>query len=271
MHNSYYMVETLVIRNTNQPSLFQDGRLVVWFSRGAASACALKLVAHMKPLAIYCDTSADENEDGARFQADVERWTGVQIQSIRSAEFKSIEDVFEARQYMSGVNGAVCTTEMKKVPRFQFQRADDIHIFGYTIDEADRLAKFEADNFDMSLAWPLIQAGFSKEDCFGLIRDAGITLPLMYLLGFKNNNCIGCVKSKGVKYWNKVRKHFPAVFKRRAEQSRRIGCRLVEFHGVRIFLDELPPDADDNIVEDLSCGPHCGSVLALAAETGITR
>ena len=33
----------------------------------------------------------------------------------------------------------------------------------------------------------------------------------MYKLGYKNNNCIGCVKGQAG-YWNKIRKDFPDVF-----------------------------------------------------------
>lgn len=251
------MIEQIQIRHARQTSLFKDGRLIVWFSCGAASAVALKMLAHMNPIAVYCDLSNDENKDNARFLLDVEKWTGIKILTIRSKKFQNCEQVWEERQYMSGPMGAPCTVEMKKVPRFDFQRADDTHVFGYTIDEMERLSDFESANIDMNLAWPLVQAKMTKDDCLQLITGGGIAVPVMYRLGFKNNNCIGCVKSTSVRYWNRIRKYFPEVFQRRCEQSRRIGCRLVRYKGVRIFLDELPPDADDNIEEDLSCGPHC--------------
>lgn len=251
----------LSVRMSNQPSLFKDGRLIVWFSCGAASACALKLTAHLNPLAVYCDTSANEHQDNARFRADVERWTGVKIQVIKSEKFQTCEDVWEERQYMSGPNGAPCTVELKKVPRFHFQRADDTHVFGFTADEQDRLERFENDNSDMNLAWPLVTVGMSKADCFAMLKSEGIALPVMYQLGFKNNNCIGCVKASGAHYWNLVRKHFPVIFRLRCEQSRRIGCRLVKVNGVRVFLDELPPDADDGVEENVSCGPQCAPTV----------
>jgi hypothetical protein len=258
-HPPLCSTDLLDVRLSSQASLFKDGRLLVWFSCGAASACALKLVAHMNPLAIYCDLSKDENADNVRFRADVEAWTGVKVVVIKSAIYETIEDVFEARQYMSGPAGAPCTVEMKKVPRFKFQRADDTHIFGFTTDEQARLKSFEDDNHDMNLAWPLVQAGMTKADCLRMIEEAGIELPLMYRLGYANNNCEGCVKASSAKYWNRVRKTSPAVFLRRCEQSRRLGCKLVRYKGERIYLDELPEDATDNVIEDLSCGPQCAS------------
>lgn len=80
----------------------------------------------------------------------------------------------------------------------------------------------------------------------------------MYSLGFRNNNCIGCVKSTSPTYWDRVRRHFPDVFKKRCEQSRAIGCRLVEYHGKRIFLDELPAVITDRRKEkNIECGVIC--------------
>ena len=245
------------IRKSSQGALFKDGRLVVWFSAGAASACALKLVAHLNPMAVYCDTSKDEHKDNERFRRDVEAWTGVRVTTIASKLYASVEDVFEARSYMSGPAGAPCTVEMKKVPRFDFQRADDTHVFGMTIDEKRRIARFESDNHDMNLTWPLVEAGMSKPDCLRMIEAAGIAIPAMYLLGYENNNCAGCVKATSPAYWNLVRKTHPAVFARRCEQSRRLGARLVKLKGVRIFLDELPEQAAERVAEDLSCGPQC--------------
>lgn len=258
------MIDRLNIRSARQSSLFKDGRLLVWFSCGAASACALKLVAHLNPLAVYCNLANNEHEDNIRFRADVERWTGVPVTVISSTQYESCEDVWEHRRFMAGPNGAPCTVEMKKVPRFNFQRADDTHIFGLTADEVDRIGKFESDNIDMNLAWPLVQAGMTKADCIQCVADAGIVIPVMYRLGFNNNNCIGCVKATSARYWNMIRRFFPAVFRVRCEQSRRLGAKLVRYKGVRIFLDELPPDEDDGIVEDLSCGPQCRVKEALA-------
>lgn len=248
----------LDVRLSSQASLFKDGRLLVWFSCGGASACALKLVAHLNPMAIYCDLSKDENADNVRFRADVERWTGIKVTVIKSKLYDTVEEVFEARQYMSGPAGAPCTVEMKKVPRFDFQRADDTHIFGMTADESSRIRKFEADNHDMNLAWPLVKAGLTKDDCLEMLTAAGIVLPTAYLLGYENNNCEGCVKASSARYWNRVRKTAPEVFRRRCEQSRRLGCKLVRWKGERIYLDELPEEADDQITERISCGPDCG-------------
>jgi hypothetical protein len=235
------------------------GRTLVWFSCGAASAVALKLAAQKYPdvRGIYCDLSRDEHPDNARFRADVEKWTGVKVEVIKSKLYNTVEEAWDARKYMSGVSGAPCTVEMKKVPRFAYQWAEDVHIFGLTVDEQDRIRSFENENHELFLEWTLRDAGLTKPDCLQMLRDTGIEIPVMYRLGFENNNCIGCVKATSPRYWNLVRKHFPDVFKRRAEQSRRLGAKLARYKGARIYLDELPSDATEQVVEDLSCGPQC--------------
>lgn len=246
------------------------GRNIVWFSCGAASAVAARMAVEKYGAenihVVYCDTSKDENADNPRFMADVEKWIGVKIETIRSEKYQSVEDVFEARQYMSGPSGAPCTVEMKKVPRFQYQWGGDVHIFGLTADETmplcrnpqrDRIKRFSHDNHDLRLDWILADNGITKADTLRIVEEAGIALPIHYSLGFANNNCWGCVKATSPKYWNLVRKHNTEVFARRCEQSRRIGCKLVRLKGERIFLDELPPDEEEDIKEDLSCGPQC--------------
>jgi hypothetical protein len=133
-----------------------------------------------------------------------------------------------------------------------------MHIFGLTADEERRIVRFEKQNPDLDMEWILRDADIKKEDCYKILSAAGISLPVMYSLGFKNNNCIGCVKSTSFAYWDRVRKYFPEVFKKRCEQSRKIGCRLIEYHGKRIFLDELPdPITDKRRERSIECGVIC--------------
>ena len=235
-------------------------RTVVWFSCGAASACAAALAtANCKDVhVVYCDTLAEEHPDNQRFLEDVERWIERPIEIIRSDKYASVSDVFEKTRYMSGIKGARCTVEMKKVPRFAYQQPDDLHVFGLTADEGRRIANFEGNNPDLNLYWVLREGGLTKADCYTMLKNAGIALPVMYSLGFKNNNCIGCVKATSAKYWANVRRHFPIIFALRAEQSRLLGVRLVRYKGVRMFLDELPLNIEDlTPEEDIECGPIC--------------
>lgn len=218
------------------------------------------LSGHYEVIPINCDTRQSEHPDNYRFTADCERWFGRPIVHVRNSEYATVDDVFEKTGYMAGINGARCTTELKKLPRLAFARADDIHIFGYTLEEKDRAIEFEQYNPDLLLRWLLIELQLDKGDCLEEIYRAGIVQPEMYRLGFDNNNCPGCVKASSPWYWDMIRRLFPEVFQRRCVQSRKIGCRLVEIHHhERIFLDELPPGPfrKPRKKENLSCGPGC--------------
>jgi 3'-phosphoadenosine 5'-phosphosulfate sulfotransferase (PAPS reductase)/FAD synthetase len=237
-----------------------DGRVVVWFSCGAASAVAAKLAVQKYPDAhvVYCDLLTSEHPDNLRFLRDVENWIGKPVQIIHSSKYATIEDVFEGERYMSGIAGAPCTREMKKVPRMEYQLPNDLHIFGLCADEEGRIAKFEKNNPDLEFEWILRDQCYTHAHCMHTIKGAGIELPVMYALGFRNNNCIGCVKATSAHYWGRVRAHFPEIFERRANQSREIGCRLARYQGVRIFLDELPTVIlDKGQEEDIECGVIC--------------
>lgn len=251
-----------------------DSRVIAWFSCGAASAVAAKLAIEKygeRACIVYCDTSKNEHPDNQRFFQDVQRWLKREIITIKSLKYKSIDAVFRKRRYLAGNAGAPCTVEMKKVPRFDFQLPDDVHLFGYTADERKRITDFEKANPELHLDWVLRDAGYSKKHCFRVLEQAGIALPEIYLLGFKNANCLGCVKATSPHYWARVRRHFPVIFARRAYQSRKYGVRLTRINGKRAFIDEIPPDTElalwagiEDFAEDLSCGPQCTTPLGIA-------
>ena len=238
-----------------------EERVVAWFSCGVASAVAAYLAIEKygkdKVVVAYCDTMADEHPDNQRFFDEVQDWLDIKIERLKSNKFSRVDEVFESRSYMSGIMGAPCTLELKKVPRFDFQKADDIHVFGYTADENHRIKRFKEQNPDVKVDWVLSDQGYSKSLCLMTIGSAGIEIPMMYQLGYSNNNCLGCVKASSAKYWNQIRVDFPEVFKVRAERSSSVGARLTRFKNERIFLDELPTDYRPADREEISCGIEC--------------
>jgi 3'-phosphoadenosine 5'-phosphosulfate sulfotransferase (PAPS reductase)/FAD synthetase len=221
-------------------------RAVAWFSCGAASAVAARLAtrfyADLLPVEIaYCETNA-EHPDNERFMADCERWIGAKVQRLSSAEYLDTWHVWEDRRYIAGVSGAPCTGALKRAPREAFQRPGDIHVFGYTSDEADRAELFKKNNPSLICKFPLIEKGLNKEACLAMVQGAGIALPVMYGLGFHNNNCIPCPKATSPNYWAVIREHFPEQFERMAKLSRELGARLARINDERVFIDEIPAD-----------------------------
>ena len=236
-------------------------RVVVWYSDGAASAAAAKLAIEKygdRVHVVKCDTTDDEHPDNVRFREDVERWLGVKVELVRSDRYEGIDDVFERTRYMAGIAGARCTTELKKMVREAYQEPDDIHVFGYTVEERERAKRFEQNHPDVACDWILIDNFVRKKECHAMLARAGIARPQMYDLGFEHNNCLGCVKATSPGYWQKVRDNFPEVFERRARQSRDINAKLVRINGKRAFLDELPVEYGRGEGDgDIDCGPFC--------------
>ena len=239
-------------------------KAVVWFSCGAASAVAAKLTVEKYSeefeVVIVNTPVIEEDEDNLRFFRDVEAWIGKEIQIATNRKFpeNSAEAVWKKERYMSGVKGATCTKHLKKGARYQYELENEIafHVLGFTADEIHRHKEFTRSERENVIP-VLIDEGLSKNDCFQIVEDAGILLPRSYRIGFPNANCIGCVKSASPTYWNLVRVKYPEVFERRAKLSRLLGVRLVMLKGVRIFLDELPPDAIGRKIKSWECGIFC--------------
>ncbi len=220
-------------------------RTVCWFSAGAASAVATQLVLRADPTAVpvYCETGA-EHPENSRFIADCEAWFGRPVERIRSDRYADTWDVFEKRRYLAGIDGALCTVELKVMPRLAWQMPTDVHVFGYTADGPDvaRAKRLRDTYFEMQIRTPLIDRGLNKEACLAMIERAGIALPPMYALGFQNNNCIPCVKATSPAYWALVRQQFPEQFSRMAKLSRDLDVRLCRINDERRFIDEIPAD-----------------------------
>lgn len=247
----------------NQLALEVEPKVVVWFSCGAASAVAASITLMTYPNArIVNNPVAEEDPDNRRFLKDVEKWLGVTIESATNMRYPDgrCVDVWDDRRFMSGVRGAPCTLELKKEARRQWETKNqpDWHVLGFTVDEQSRYERFVENERENTLPI-LINAGLTKQDCFDIIKDAGIELPYAYRAGLPNANCIACVKATSPTYWNHVRKVWPEAFKQRAEQSRDIGAKLVRVKNERIFLDELDPEAKGRPMKkmQIDCGIFC--------------
>ena len=239
-------------------------KIAVWFSCGAASAAALKLtVDKYGAESVYAVNNPviEEHHDNKRFAEDVAKWVGIDIQYAVNSNYPlaSVVDVFDRRKGMAFPHGAPCTVELKKRARQEWEKTNpvDWHVLGFTVDERNRHDRFVMTERDNVLPI-LIDANMTKNDCADMIRAAGIKLPEIYGRGFPNANCIGCVKATSPTYWNLVRREFPEVFDQRAEQSRRLGARLVRVKNERIFLDELDPKAKGRPLKTMpDCGLFC--------------
>ena len=169
----------------------------------------------------------------------------------------SIYNVFEKTKYLVGIAGAPCTRLLKKEMRKEYERPGDKQVFGYTVEEQDRVDRFIDANADVDLWSILIDKGLTKQDCLAILQRANIELPTMYKLGYQNNNCIGCVKG-GAGYWNKIRVDFPEQFDRMAAMEKKIGAKILKIGDERIWLSDLPTNVGDYPKEQaIECGIFC--------------
>lgn len=231
-------------------------RIVCWFSCGAASAVATKLILSEKhqdkEVVIAYTEVMEEHPDNKRFIKDCEKWFGQEIVILGNDKYKrSIYETFQTSA-MNIRGAAPCTRLLKKNVRLKFEHPTDVQVFGYTAEEQDRYDRFlDANNIDCRA--PLIEKGLDKVDCLAIIKNAGIELPAMYQMGYLNNNCIGCVKG-GKGYWNKIRVDFPETFNRMAKLERKKQQTVFK----DVYLDELPLDAGNYPQEpDIQCGIFC--------------
>lgn len=248
-------------------------RVICWFSCGAASACAAKLVLQSndvrkagREIVLARNWIKEEHPDNDRFQEDSEKWLDQPIIHVTNEKYHgSVMEVQAGTKSIKFHHGAACTRLLKKEQRKRFQRPGDIHVFGLHIGEDHRIDEFLDDEPDVHVWLPLVERGMTKADCHKMIADAGIEQAMMYRLGYKNNNCIGCVKG-GMGYWNKIRVDFPWAFERQARMERLIGhtvCKTERREGgkrisVPVYLDELPPDAGRYETEpSIKCGIIC--------------
>jgi hypothetical protein len=232
--------------------------IAVWFSCGAASAVAAKLTVHKygatDDVRIVNNPVLEEDPDNLRFAQEVAAWIGRPIETAGNPKFldNSCVSVWDKERFMSGPHGAPCTKFLKKHARqlWEKENAPDWHVLGFTVEEAARHERFILTERANVLPI-LIENRISKAECFAIIHAAGIDLPAAYKRG--------CVKSSSATYWNHVREQDPDVFTARAEQSRRIGAKLVMVKGRRIFLDELKTTDKGRPLKTMQfeCGIFC--------------
>ena len=201
---------------------------VCWFSTGISSFVACYLAKDIDEI-IYTHVS-DQHPDSLRFLHDCEKILNRKITILQSDRFSSVEDVMNFTHTMNTPYGSPCTTYLKKEVRKKWEAEHFDHhtyVWGYDVNEKRRADNLIKTMSDYDHEFPLIEHGFTKEDCHALAKELGLKRPIMYDMGYPNNNCIGCVKG-GMGYWNKIRVDFPEVFERRAKQERKFGRTCIK-------------------------------------------
>lgn len=220
-----------------------------WWSAGITSAVACKialdLYKNVELYYIHIDTAHPDND---RFKADCEDWYKIKIKTLKSKTFKDQFEVIKNTRLVNTPTGARCTFELKKKVRIEFEKRHQLtltntklikhQVWGYEFDkvQVNRAIRHLQQYRETNPLFPLIEKGITKNMAAGMLEQAGIELPIMYKMGYQNNNCIACVKGSSG-YWNKIRRDFPEYFNKMANLEIEIGNSCIS----GTFLKELHP------------------------------
>lgn len=236
---------------------------VSWFSAGVSSAVATWLMRDKVDRIIYTHID-DQHPDTMRFVKDCEAWFGKPIE-ITQSPYKTVCNAWLSSGWRMAHNPsghAPCTNYLKRRVRMEWEAENSWfnnlrYVWGMDVSEAKRCDRLRDGMPNYEHVFPLVENNISKEEAHAILRNAGIKRPAMYDLGYRNNNCVGCVKG-GKGYWNKIRVDFPEVFSARAKMEREIGGTCIN----GTWLDELDPDAGRDqgpVLEE--CGVMCELLL----------
>lgn len=233
---------------------------VCWISAGVSSFVAGYLAKDVD-LFLYIDIE-DHHEDNMRFIKDCEHALQAPIHVLKSDTYGSVDEVLRATKFINSPHGAACTDRLKKRVRkvWEMEHTDYeiTYVWGFDCDEKHRAERLLETMIEFQHEFPLIEKQLTKADAHAILESLGIKRPMMYDLGYNNNNCVGCVKG-GMGYWNKIRQDFPEVFARRAETERIVGHSCIK----GVFLDELDPNKG-RMSEEIM--PECGIMCHLAID-----
>ena len=201
---------------------------------------------------IYIDIE-NQHPDSMRFVKECEKTLRKPIEILKS-NYGSVENVIRQFRFINGPYGARCTQVLKKRVRKEWEYLHSdcelTYVWGFDLKEKNRADRLDEATPDIKNQYPLIERGLSKQEAHAMLDMLGIKRPVMYDMGYSNNNCIGCVKG-GMGYWNKIRVDFPEVFQRMSELEREVGHSCIK----GVYLDELEPGRgrmDDEIMQDCS-------------------
>ena len=219
----------------------------MWISAGVSSFIAGWLDRATIDEYIYIDIE-DQHPDSMRFIKDCEKALGKHVQILKSEQYKNVEEaVLSFGGFINKYNHfAPCTNWLKKRVRKEWEEKhkeyEITYVWGLDYNETQRAERIRESSKEFNHCFPLIERGLTKENAHAILAQLGIKRPLMYEMGYNNNNCVGCIKG-GMGYWNKIRIDFPEVFKKRADLERKIGFSILKNNdGSPLFLDELKED-----------------------------
>lgn len=215
-------------------------RIIAWWSGGICSALACYwAVKSFKNVAVVFIDTLNEDEDTYRFLTDCEKLYSHPIERIRNEKYNSITEVWYKYLSLNTAHGAICSAELKRAVREQYQnlKTDYAQIFGFDVTERSRHNNMRRNYPEINVISPLVDLNLTKSQSVAIFKGFGIELPFAYKKGYRNNNCMKrlCVQG-GIGYWQKADREEPE----KVEEMARIEHELTNLKGqpVTILKDQ---------------------------------
>ena len=203
------------------------GNTIGWWSGGVTSAVACYLIAKRDiPFRVIMIDTKNEHPDTYRFKKDCENLYNKKIETISAigGKYENIQDVWRKYKSLNVATGAVCSSELKRVVRENWQKSNNYiaQVFGFefTKKEFNRAMSLKLNHPLTKPIFPLLESGLDKKDCLNILNKKNVLPPKAYFMGFKNNNCLatGCVQG-GIGYWKKIKNDAPDLFNKMAKME----------------------------------------------------
>lgn len=224
---------------------------IVFYSHGICSAyiaCRLQDECR-RPLCLFSDTKR-EDEDTYRFGREVAQRWGLNV--VEASNGEDLWASWERQHIIPARQISQCSRDFKIIPsrsylteHFEFPQVPGRVAYGYDMAEQSRADRTTShwDFEHVSVWFPLIEWGVSKEQCFGYFAEHNIKPPRMYGQ-FQHANCLPC-KNFRLPDWKALAYHYPEKFAEAAAFECRTGLKWMQDEGtprlVEIELQELPP------------------------------
>ena len=185
--------------------------IICWWSGGITSAVACILSIELYGIdrcrVIFIDT-CNEHPDTYRFFLDCEKLFGIEIEIITGIKdykprIKGYKDIFldRAKYYQPNKNthyysildvwkwycslnvsfGAVCSTDLKRAVRENWQKENEYkhQVFGFEFNkrEFNRAVSISLNHPKSNPIFPLLMMGYNKGKCFDIINSLDIQIP----------------------------------------------------------------------------------------------
>jgi len=185
------------------------GRVICTISGGMASAYMAVLALQDYPkddIIFYFNDTGWEDEDLYRFLRDIEHHC--QIRILRDNDGRNVEDLAYDHHALPNNRIPFCSRQLKAERLQNYIQSGDTILFGIDRMETHRAKRLIERYVDIakrrkleniSIRFPLIERNIMKEEIQIYFEANNISIPRLYTLGFKHNNCGGGGASDKVK------------------------------------------------------------------------